>query len=248
GDTVEIDLRNAPDAGVTHSIDLHAVSGPGGGAKVMQIPPGQDGSFKFQALNPGVYIYHCATPMVAQHIASGMYGLIVVEPKAGLPKVDHEYYMMQGDFYLQGQRGDTGLRAFDLTKMLDERPDYVLFNGSVGSLTGDNAFHARVGETVRVFFGVGGPNLTSSFHIIGVVFDRVFTEGALTSPPATNVQTTHVSTGGATVAEFTARVPGTFTIVDHSLGRLEKGAAAQIVIDGADNPEIFQPLTGPGAN
>jgi nitrite reductase (NO-forming) len=242
GDTVEIDLHNAADAGVTHSIDLHAVTGPGGGAKVMQIAPGNDGSFKFAALNPGVYVYHCATPMVAQHIASGMYGLIVVEPKAGLPKVDHEYYLMQGDFYLQGQRGDSGLRAFDLNKMLDERPDYVLFNGSVGSLVGDNALHANVGDTIRIFFGVGGPNLTSSFHVIGAVFDRVFPEGSLTSPPETNVQTTHVSTGGATMVEFSAKVPGTYSIVDHSLGRLEKGAAGQIVVDGPANPEIFQPI------
>jgi nitrite reductase (NO-forming) len=242
GDTVEIDLSNAADAGVTHSIDLHAVTGPGGGAKVMQIAPGEDGSFKFEALNPGVYIYHCATPMVAQHIASGMYGMIVVEPKAGLAKVDHEYYLMEGDFYLQGNRGDTGLRAFDLAKMLDERPDYVLFNGGVGALTGDNAFKANVGESIRIFFGVGGPNLTSSFHVIGAIFDRVYSEGSLTSPPATNVQTTHVSAGGATAVEFTARVPGTYSIVDHSLGRMEKGAAAQIVVDGPDQPDIFQPI------
>jgi nitrite reductase (NO-forming) len=242
GDTVEIDLHNAADSGVTHSIDLHAVTGPGGGAKVTQVTPGEDGSFTFKALNPGVYIYHCATPMVAQHIASGMYGMIVVEPKAGLPKVDHEYYLMQGDFYLQGNRGDTGLRAFDLNKMLDERPDYVLFNGGVGSLTGSNAFKASVGESIRIFFGVGGPNLTSSFHVIGAIFDRVYPEGSLTSPPETNVQTTHVSAGGATAVEFTAKVPGTYSIVDHSLGRMEKGAAAQIVVDGPDQPEIFQPI------
>ena len=243
GDTVEIDLHNAADSGVTHSIDLHAVSGPGGGAKVMQIAPGADGAFRFQALNPGVYIYHCATPMVAQHIASGMYGMIVVEPKQGLPKVDHEYYLMEGDFYLQGQRGDTGLRAFDVNKMLAEQPDYVLFNGAVGSLTGDNALHANVGETLRIFFGVGGPNLTSSFHVIGMIFDRVAPEGSLTSEPETNVQTTHVSAGGATMVEVTARVPGTYTIVDHSLGRMEKGASAQIVVDGPPNPDVFQPLS-----
>jgi nitrite reductase (NO-forming) len=246
GDTVEIDLSNAADAGVTHSIDLHAATGPGGGAKVMQIAPGEDGSFKFQALNPGVYVYHCATPMVAQHIASGMYGLIVVEPKNGLPKVDHEYYLMEGDFYLLGQRGDAGIRGFDLNKMLDERPDYVLFNGGVGSLTGDNAFKARVGESIRIFFGVGGPNLTSSFHVIGAIFDRVYPEGSLTSAPETNVQTTHVSTGGGTAVEFTAKVPGTYSIVDHSLGRMEKGAAAQIVIEGPDQPEIFQSIKGGG--
>jgi nitrite reductase (NO-forming) len=242
GDTVEIDLSNAVDAGMTHSIDLHAVNGPGGGASVMQIPAGENGSFKFEALTPGVYVYHCATPMVAEHIASGMYGLIVVEPKAGLPKVDHEYYLMEGDFYLQGQRGDEGLRAFDMNKMLDERPDYVLFNGSVGSLTGANAFKSSIGESVRIFFGVGGPNLTSSFHVIGTIFDRVYPEGSLTSPPETDVQTTHVSAGGAAMVEFTPKVPGTYTIVDHSLSRMEKGAAGQIVVAGPVQPEIFESI------
>jgi nitrite reductase (NO-forming) len=242
GDTVEIDLSNAVDAGMTHSIDLHAVNGPGGGASVTQIPAGENGSFKFEALTPGVYVYHCATPMVAEHIASGMYGLIVVEPKAGLPKVDHEYYLMEGDFYLQGQRGDEGLRAFDMNKMLDERPDYVLFNGSVGSLSGANAFTSSIGQSVRIFFGVGGPNLTSSFHVIGTIFDRVYAEGSLTSPPETNVQTTHVSAGGASMVEFTPKVPGTYTIVDHSLGRMEKGAAGQIVVDGPAQPEIFESI------
>jgi hypothetical protein len=111
-----------------------------------------------------VYVYHRATPMVAHHIASGMYGRIVVEPKEGLPAVDREYYLMEGDFYLQGQRGDEGLRAFDLNKMLDERPDYVQFNGSIDANAGANAFQAKVGETIRIFFCVGGPNLTSSFH------------------------------------------------------------------------------------
>jgi nitrite reductase (NO-forming) len=249
GDTVELSLDNDPNAGVTHSIDLHAVSGPGGGAKVMQVAPSETGTFRFQALNPGVYVYHCATPMVAHHIASGMYGLIVVEPKAGLPKVDREFYLMEGDFYLQGERGQQGLRAFDLDKMLDERPDYVLFNGGVGSLTGDNALKAKVGETIRIFFGVGGPNLTSSFHVIGAIFDRVFTEGSLTSPPSTNVQTTHVPAGGATMVEFTAKVPGTYPIVDHSLGRMEKGAAAQIVVEGDADAQIFQSIkTGSGGS
>jgi nitrite reductase (NO-forming) len=241
GDTVEIDIGNAADAGVTHSIDLHAVTGPGGGAAVTQIAPGDNASFTFKALNPGVYVYHCATPMVAHHIASGMYGLIVVEPASGLPAVDREIYLMEGDFYLQGQRGDQGLRAFDMNKMLDEKPDYVLFNGGVGANTGANAFQARVGETVRIFFGVGGPNLTSSFHVIGEIFDRVYPEGALANP-ATNVQTTGVPAGGATVVEFKTEVPGTYSIVDHSLGRLEKGAAAQIVVQGEPNPEVFHSL------
>ena len=248
GDTVEINLGNAADSGVTHSIDLHAVTGPGGGATVTQIMPGETGSFTFKALNPGVYVYHCATPMVAQHIASGMYGMIVVEPKGGLPAVDTELYVMEGDFYLQGQRGDEGLRAFDLNKMLDERPDYVLFNGSVGANSGANAFQANVGETVRIFFGVGGPNLSSSFHVIGEIFDRVYPEGALANP-LTNVQTTHVPAGGATMVEFKTEVPGKYSIVDHSLGRMEKGAAAQIVVDGENNSEVFHALqTGSGGS
>jgi len=237
GDTVELTLKNSPDSKVTHSIDLHAVTGPGGGAKVTQVAPGQSATFRFKALNPGVYVYHCATPMVAHHISSGMYGLIVVEPEGGLPKVDREFYVMQGDLYLAGGRDEKGLRSVSIEKLLDERPDYVVFNGRVGALTGENALKARVGETVRVFFGVGGPNLTSSFHVIGEIFDRVYPEGA--SEPIYNVQTTLVPAGGATIVEFKVDYPGTYILVDHSLGRLEKGAAAQLVVEGPADPAVF---------
>jgi nitrite reductase (NO-forming) len=208
GDTVDLTLRNAAGSAMTHSIDLHAVTGPGGGAKVMQVPPGGMGEFTFRALTPGVYVYHCATPMVAQHIANGMYGLIVVEPAGGLPKVDHEYYVMQGDVYTTGARGQAGNMDLSIPKLLDERPDYVVFNGGVGNVTGDRALQARVGETVRIFFGDGGPNLASSFHVIGEILDRVYPEGSFTAPPETDVQTTHVSPGGATVVELTLQVPG----------------------------------------
>ncbi|HEY1296926.1 MAG TPA: copper-containing nitrite reductase [Chloroflexota bacterium] len=240
GDTVELTLKNAPDSGLTHSIDLHAVLGPGGGAKYTQVPPGESATIRFQAMRRGVYVYHCATPMVSMHIASGMYGLIVVEPPGGLRKADHEFYVMQGDFYMQGDRALLGLRQFDMTKLMNEDPDYVVFNGHMGALTGDNAMHASVGDIVRMFFGVGGPNLTSSFHVIGEVFDRVYPEGSLTSEPNTNVQTTHVSAGGATMIEFTPVLPGTYTLVDHSIVRMEKGAAGQLIVDGPDNPDILQ--------
>ena len=240
GDTVHLTLKNAATSKVTHSIDLHAVTGPGGGAKVTQVPPGGSASFQFQALNPGVYVYHCATPMVAHHIANGMYGLIVVEPPEGLPRVDREFYVMQGDFYLSGGRGQAGHHDFSMEKLLDERPDYVLFNGSVGALSGANALKARVGETVRIFFGVGGPNVPSSFHVIGEIFDRVYPEGA--SQTLTNVQTTHVPAGGATIVDFKLEVPGSYVLVDHSLGRLEKGAAAILEVEGPENPAVFQPL------
>jgi len=243
GDSVDLVLRNAPDSAVTHSIDLHAVTGPGGGAKVMQVPAGGAGEFTFTALQPGVYVYHCATPMVAQHLANGMYGLIVVEPEGGLPKVDHEYYVMQGDVYTTGARGQPGNLDLSVAKLLDERADYVLFNGGVGSLTGDRALQANVGETVRIFFGDGGPNLTSSFHVIGEIFDRVYPEGSFTAAPETNVQTTHVSAGGATVVEFRVDYPGDYVLVDHSLGRLEKGAAGILHVEGPADPRIFNPVT-----
>ncbi|MCC6626764.1 MAG: nitrite reductase, copper-containing [Chloroflexi bacterium] len=238
GDTVEVVLRNAKDSSVAHSIDFHSATGPGGGAKATQTMPGGETTFTWKALNPGVYIYHCATPMVAHHIANGMYGMIVVEPEQGLAKVDHEFYVVQGEFYAQGARGTQGHRGYSMDKMLDEKPDYVVFNGSVGALTGDNALKAKVGETVRIFFGVGGPNVISSFHVIGEIFDRVYTEGA--SEVSTNVQTTLVPAGGATIVEFKVDVPGRYVLVDHSLGRLEKGGAAFLDVTGPENPEIFK--------
>jgi nitrite reductase (NO-forming) len=240
GDTVELTLRNAPDSKVTHSIDLHAATGPGGGAKVTQVPAGESASFSFQALNPGVYVYHCATPMVAHHIANGMYGLIVVEPPGGFTPVDREFYVMQGDFYLSGDRGQSGHHEFGMQKMLAENPDYVLFNGSLGALTGENALRASVGETVRIFFGDGGPNLVSSFHVIGEIFDGVYPEGA--TQRQTNVQTTLVPSGGAAIVDFRVEVPGSYILVDHSLGRLEKGAAGYLEVEGAENPAVFRPL------
>jgi nitrite reductase (NO-forming) len=235
-----------PDSSVTHSIDLHAVTGPGGGAKVTQVTPGQDSAFRFQALNPGVYVYHCATAMIPHHIANGMYGLIVVEPPGGLPPVDREFYVMEGDFYLQGARGEKGHREFSMDKMLAEQPDYVLFNGSVGALAKEGMLKAKTGETVRIFFGVGGPNLASSFHVIGEIFDRVYAEGA--SEAQTNVQTTLVPAGGAAMVEFKVDVPGTYILVDHSLARLEKGGAGYLEVEGLEAPAIFQDVkSGTGA-
>jgi nitrite reductase (NO-forming) len=244
GDTVELTLRNASDSTLTHSIDLHAVTGPGGGAKVTQVEPGKDATFRFQALNPGVYVYHCATPMIAHHVANGMYGLIVVEPPGGLPAVDREFYVMEGDFYLQGAKGAKGHREFSLEKMLAEQPDYVLFNGRVGALTKDGALKASTGETVRIFFGAGGPNLSSSFHVIGEVFDRVYPEGA--SEALTNVQTTTVPAGGATMVEFKVDVPGSYILVDHSLARVEKGGAGILEVEGPEVPGVFE-VVKPGS-
>jgi len=245
GDTVALKLKNASTNKMTHSIDLHAVTGPGGGAAIMQVPPGQEAAFEWKALNPGLYVYHCATPIIPMHVAQGMYGLILVEPPEGLPPVDREFYVMQGDFYTTGKNGEGGFQSFSIEKMLREDPEYVVFNGAAGALTGDNALKAQVGEKVRIFFGVGGPNLVSSFHVIGEIFDAVYPEGA--SEALHNVQTTLVPAGGAAIVEFKVEVPGTYLLVDHSLTRILKGAAGQLVVTGPDAPDIFRKVSGDSA-
>ncbi len=239
GDLVEFHLDNHPDNKMPHNIDLHAVNGPGGGAASSLTAPGHSSVFSFKALNPGLYVYHCATAPVAMHVANGMYGLILVEPKKGLPKVDHEYYVMQGDFYTKGANGEQGLQPFSMSKAIDEKPEYVVFNGSVGSLSGDHALTAKVGETVRIFVGNGGPNLTSSFHVIGQIFDTVYQEGNMSSP-VHDVQTTMIPAGGAAIVEFKMSVPGTFLLVDHSLTRaFNRGALAQLKVSGPENKLVY---------
>lgn len=240
GDTIEFFLKNAESSKFPHSIDLHSVTGPGGGAIYTQTMPGQETSFTFQAINPGLYVYHCATPSIPHHISSGMYGLILVEPVGGLPPVDREFYVMQGDIYTEQPFGTAGHADFSIAHMGDEDADYLVFNGAVGGLNSDeNALRANVGETVRIYFGVGGPNYTSSFHVIGEIFDRVYDQASVTSEPLTNVQTTLVPPGGATIVEFKVDVPGRYILVDHALSRLERGLAGYLYVEGAENPAVF---------
>jgi len=249
GDVVQIRLKNGKSSHQPHSIDLHAVTGPGGGAAVMQLGPGQEGAFEFKALNPGLYVYHCATPSVPEHIANGMYGLILVEPEKGLPRVDREYYVMQGEFYTTGKTLESGVQAIDRAKLTAERPEYVVFNGKMGALVGDGAVTAKVGETVRLYVGNGGPNLISSFHVIGEIFDTVYTEAAVgASAPARNAQTTLVPAGGAAIVELKVDVPGRYLLVDHSIVRaMEKGAIGALEVAGAEQPGIFKVLA-PGSH
>ncbi|WP_431135167.1 copper-containing nitrite reductase [Psychroserpens mesophilus] len=238
GDEVEFHLQNHPDNKLPHNIDLHAVTGPGGGAESSFVAPGHEKVFSFKTLNPGLYVYHCATAPVGMHIANGMYGLILVEPEGGLPLVDKEYYIMQGDFYTKGANGERGLQPFDMQKAVDEKADYVVFNGSVGALTGDNAITAKVGETVRLFVGNGGPGLVSSFHVIGEIFDKVYVEGG--DLLNENVQTTLIPAGGAAIVEFRVDVPGTFILVDHSIFRaFNKGALGMLKVEGEEDKKIY---------
>ena len=238
GDEVSFTLKNHPDNKLAHNIDLHAVTGTGGGADASLVAPGQQRTFTFKCLNPGLFVYHCAQAPVPLHIANGMYGLILVEPEGGLPPVDMEYYVMQGDFYTEGDYGAQGLQAFSQEKALAEKPDYVLFNGKVGALTGDKALTVNAGETVRLFVGNGGPNLISSFHVIGEIFDRVQVEGGKLVNE--NVQTTVIPAGGAAIVEFKVEVPGSYTLVDHAIFRaFNKGALGQLIAQGRENPVIY---------
>ena len=238
GDTVEVEFSNNPSSTVPHNVDFHAATGPGGGAEATFTAPGRTSTFSFKALQPGLYIYHCAVAPVGMHIANGMYGLILVEPKEGLPKVDKEFYIVQGDFYTKGKKGAQGLQPFDMDKAIAEQPEYVVFNGHVGSIAGDNALKAKTGETVRMYVGNGGPNLVSSFHVIGEIFDKVYVEGGKLINE--NVQSTLIPAGGAAMIEFKVDVPGSYTVVDHSLFRaFNKGALGQLKVEGDENPEIM---------
>jgi nitrite reductase (NO-forming) len=238
GDAVSLTLHNHPSSLHTHSIDLHAVTGPGGGATVTEVKPGESKILRFKALNPGLYVYHCAQANVANHMAHGMYGLILVEPKTGLPPVDRELYVMQGEFYTAGARGTRGLQVIDAGKMLDGIPEYIVFNGRTGAIAKDR-LAVKQGEKVRIYVGNGGVNLVSSFHLIGEIFDTVYPEAQMGGTNFHNVQTTIVPAGGAAIAEFTADVPGTYVLVDHALARIDKGAWGTLSIEGAARADIF---------
>jgi len=243
GDLVEMHLDNHPDNKMPHNIDLHAVNGQGGGAGASLTAPGHSSVFSFKATNPGLYVYHCATAPVAMHVANGMYGLILVEPREGLPHADKEYYVMQGDFYTKGANGEQGLQPFSMEKAIAEKPEYVVFNGSVGSMVGDKAITGNVGDNVRIYFGDGGPNLTSSFHVIGQIFDKVWAEGNM-STVTQNVQTTMIPAGGAAIADFKLTVPATLILVDHSLTRaFNKGALAMMKSVGPEDKTVYSGKT-----
>lgn len=239
GDTVEFHLANSKTSKVPHNIDLHSVTGPGGGAAYTNTAPGQESVFQFKAVNPGLFVYHCATPPVPLHIANGMYGLILVEPAGGFPKADKEYYIMQSEFYTENAYGTPGLQSFSQEKALSETPDYVVFNGAVGALTESGALLASVGEVVRLFIGNGGPNLISSFHVIGAVFENVYFEGSTSNVPGKNVQTTIIPAGGSAIVDFTVKVPGTFVLVDHAIFRaFNKGCVGLLKVDGVQQTPL----------
>ena len=243
GDTVEFHLFNDNSNQFPHNIELHAVNGPVGGAAATLVAPGEKKVFQFKTLHPGLYIYHCSSPVpnIPMHIANGMYGLILVEPKHGLSRVDHEFYIFQSEFFAQPS-GDKGILEFSLEKGMSEKPDYIVFNGKSGALMGENVLRAKVGDKVRIYFGNIGPNSSSSLHIMGEIFDQVYLEGALNGITNKNVQTTLVPSGGATIVEFKVDIPGNYLLVDHSISRINKGAVGMLTVIGEEVNEVFRAL------
>ena len=241
GDTIKLSLHNDETSTHDHSIDLHAVTGSGGGAALTEVKPGETKTMQFKTLNPGLFVYHCAAGNAPTHIAMGMYGLILVEPEGGLSPVDREFYIMQGELYTKGMLGERGYQDFDGKKMINEQPDYVVFNGRPWSLVEEGELKAKVGETVRFFMGNAGVSKISSFHVIGEIFDRVYPEASM-SPPLKNVQTTLVPAGGATITELKLDVPGGYVLVDHALARVDKGAWGILNVSGEKNEAIYSQL------
>src|SRR5688572_3695106 len=237
GDTVHLTIHNDETSLHPHNVDFHAVTGPGGGAAATIVAPGETKTMTFKLLNPGLYIYHCAFGNPGLHMTHGMYGLILVEPEGGLPPVDKEFYIVQGEFYTEGAMGRDGLQLFDTQAYLDGKPEYVVFNGKTGALM-DN-MTAEVGDTVRMYVGNGGVNLVSSFHVIGEIFDRVYREGDLVSPPGVNLQTTLVPAGGAVMVEFKVDFPGNYVLVDHALARVDRGAWGMLHVEGGPDLSIY---------
>ena len=226
-----------------HNIDLHAVTRQGGGAEATTVAPGESRTIEARLLYPGFFMYHCAYGDVPAHISHGMYGGFLVDPETPLPAVDHEWYMVQSEFYTTGT--EPGVAEFDRQAVTEEEPTFVVFNGAKGSLAGDNALHMAVGERARIYFVNAGLNLDSNFHPIGSHWDAVYPEAALLDEPIRGSQTTLIPAGGGTVVELVGQVPATIVLVDHALSRaFDKGAVGQIVVSGDERPEIFEEVAG----
>ncbi|MEO5985459.1 MAG: plastocyanin/azurin family copper-binding protein [Candidatus Limnocylindria bacterium] len=248
GDVLRFTITNLPENTHPHNVDFHAVTGQGGGAADTTVAPGETVTIEARLLYPGIFMYHCAFGDVPLHIAQGMYGGILVDPAEPLPEVEHELYMVQSEYYTT--QAASGTVTTDRASVTDEAPEFVVFNGAVGSLTGDNAPRMQVGETMRIYFVNAGLNLDSNFHAIGSHWDAVYPEGATLNSPIRGSQTTLVPAGGGVVVDLIAQVPQTVVLVDHALARaFDKGAIGQIVIEGDANPEIFEAMgaTEPGA-
>lgn len=241
GDMVEVTLTNMEGNSMPHNIDFHSVTGEGGGAANLTVAPGETATITARLLYPGAFMYHCAFGDVPLHIAKGMYGMFIVDPEEPLHEVDHEWGIVQSEWYVTEPDAD-GLAAHDQDALFDEEPRFVTFNGRTDGLVGENGLSMNVGERARIYFVNAGINLISSFHPIGSHWDLVYSEGATHAANSVirGSQTTLIPAGGGSVTELDALVPSTLILVDHALVRtFYKGAIGTIEITGDAQPELF---------
>jgi nitrite reductase (NO-forming) len=250
GDTVTVTVENSPDNAMPHNVDLHSVYGTGGGAEATMAAPGEQNSMEFRAMYPGAFIYHCAVPNVDQHISAGMFGMILVEPKDGLPEVDQELYVGQHELYTDKEVGKEGHHGFDYEAMKNEEPTYVLLNGEkyAYAAAGRGPVEVDQGDRVRVFMVDGGPNVSSNFHPIGNVWNRAYRDGGLPEDgdyeayADKNIQTMKVPPGSCMIGEMATPVPERIKLVDHALSRVvRRGMLAEIDVLGEEDEDIFDP-------
>ncbi|MEC0127596.1 multicopper oxidase domain-containing protein [Paenibacillus pabuli] len=226
GDTLIFTLKNK-DTRMHHSMDFHAVHASPS-SKFVDVMPGEKGTFTYDTSSPGVFMYHCGTKPVLAHIANGMYGMIIVEPKAGYPSdqlIDREYTLVQSEWY----------KEHDYEAFLNGEPDYVVFNGNDYGLK-ESPLLAKVGDIVRIYVSNAGPNEVSSFHVVGTIMDRVYIDGNPRNIQY-GMQTVMLPASGGAVVEFTVTEEGDYPIVTHQFNHVAKGASAvlRVTKDGLDH-------------
>jgi nitrite reductase (NO-forming) len=218
GDTVNFTLVNNGEQG--HSMDFHAAEIAPSRAYVT-ILPGESISFQFEAKQPGVYMYHCATAPVLHHIGNGMYGMVIVEPEGPPRPPAREYFLVQSELYFGGQ-GEVG----DLAKMQEKDADWVVFNGYANQYTEADALVANPGELVRVYILNVGPSLWSAFHVIGTIFDWTWQEGVIGGP----AQTVNIAPSQGAIVEFTMEEEGVYPFVTHAFADASIGGIGQFIV------------------
>jgi nitrite reductase (NO-forming) len=246
GDVIRFTVGNEKKSVTNHNVDFHLVSGACGGCCDTTVKPGEARTIEVRALYPGLFMYHCAYKqegnIAAVHIANGMYGFLIVDPRIPLPVVSHEFILVESEFYVERAGKNTGMCSF--SDLAAETPTHVFFNGKSAELTAP--LTVAVNDRVRMYVGKGGVNGFAAFHVIGAIFDKVYPDGGTLDPPREQgIQTVTVPTGGATIVEFITPVPGTLTAVDHNLSRVSfKGLGQVINVEGSPNPEIYE-ILGP---
>jgi nitrite reductase (NO-forming) len=218
GQTVEMTLTNG--GSIPHSIDFHAARIAPDRA-FRDAAPGDSFTFRFKAGDPGVYMYHCGTKPVLAHIANGMYGAIIVQPKEGLPPVDNEYVLVGSEWYLNGDGIDEPA-SLDMTKARTRMADWVTFNGYANQYV-THPLTADPGDTTRFWVVAAGPTNNVNFHVVGTIFDRAWVNSDLTSPPQRGVQTVVVPAGGGAVFDVKIDGEGTYPVVSHAFADVDLG-------------------------